>query len=568
MGLTYLDYDADTLATIVTAWSPASATTEIFKKFIAAVKKTKKYMANVDEEQIGLILESVKPELLAVLKKVPAQPKALKIYTDGALFSSKHSLFIEYTPPTSKKAVKKKLEVDWSSLKGALKEEGAFMDEVVASSERENEAEEKLRRKNAPTQWVVLEHPDIGPLIEAKIGKEAAETLNLGPVPVSVTITDKQILVHLASAKDMPNVIQKVIDAADWDAVVDTVAEACRDGAEIINDDPANYKSAQDLIGEALEEALQEATDRALRQTDHFRQIKKDYKKYKVVAAVKVSVSVVGILAGVAGLALSPFTFGASTVLGCIALWRSAIQLGDQIGKLSMEAEQTGGFIAEQVITMLDAYEDKAKTVVGLGEVAKEMAKILMPTDLIPTIKGVRNMLGVFHDKTNGLEIRSNKVSQILSQTTDAELAATRAFQQFLDENSDALTPKEKKKVGEIMDQIPLLRQQTDQLIREVRHLNSRVQHCRDFHETLSAVYEALSAKNPTWAVVVNELIPIATDIGLIAGGGIGGAMESLGAVGEAGKTAADSIGLILTIGNDLNDIVDDTTLEIKNRAA
>ena len=266
-----------------------------------------------------------------------------------------------------------------------------------------------------------------------------------------------------------------------------------------------------------------------------------------------------------AGIALAPFTLGASTVLGCIGLWRSAIQLGDQLGQLSQEAEQTGGLIAEQVISMLDAYAD-AKTSVGVGEVGKEVVKIALPTALIPTIRGVRGLLDTFHAKTNGLEIDANRLSETLSQTTDAELTATREFQQFLDTNSSALTAKEKKKVGEIMAQIPLLRQQTDQLIRDVQNLNSRVQKCRDYHDVLTAAHAALAVDNPTWAVIVTGVIPLVTDIGLSAGGGVGGAMESLGAVGEAGKTAADSIGIIIGIGNNLNDIIGEAALEIKKR--
>lgn len=574
MGTTFLDLDAKGITETVETWTPANATRDVFKAFAKAVTSKKKYAKDLDAKDMDDFLgASVKPELAEAFKNVRSAPTSLKLFTDGAFFSSDHKLYLSYEIADPKgKTTKKKVEIkcDWSAIKGKLKVEGARVTDQIAQttgeSEKSGKAEKKLRKNKAPTSWVLLEHPDISPLINQRIGRVDAETLGLVRLPVSVVISDKVVLAHLAEAANMPNVQEKVTLAAGWDKILDEVTDVAKQAAEMVRDDPANGRVVERLIQDTLDDAIRAALDRAFKQVDHFKEIRVDRRKYKIMATVKVVSGVAGLVAGVVGIALAPFTFGASLVLACAGLWRGAIQLGDQLGKLSLEAEDTAGLIATQVVTMLNGYKKWSKNAVGAGEVGKELLKVALPTDLIPTIKGVRGLLGTLNSKTNGIEISADELSKSLSELTDKELQATRAFEQFLRENKDVLTKKEKALVEKLLKKIPELRKAVGKALEDVIAMNGRVVKCRNYHDVLTAGYTNLSSKNPTWAVVVNELIPLAADVGIAAGGGIGGAMESLGSVAEAGKKAVDSIGLILSVGNDLSDIIDNTATEISNR--
>lgn len=573
MGTSYVEWTAEDIRTLVKTWNQTNATNALFKAFGKALITKKKYAKEFDETDIDLILgNSVRPALLEVIKKVPESVTGLDLYTDTAFFSRESKLKLDFNVPKSGKVETKTLlvDVDWNAVKGLLKQEAKNVDpqlkEALKESAKSKVAEDKLRKKKLPLSWTLFEHKDISPLINAKLSQQQRDALGLGALPISLILADKLVMERLAEAADMPNVQEKVKNAADFGKIVQSIAEVAAQAADIVIDDPTMGKTAEGLIGAAVEEAIIDAGTRALKQVDHFEDIRVDVKKYKVVAAVKVSAGVLGLVAGVVGIALAPFTFGASLVLACAGLWRGAIQLGDQLGKLSLEAEETAGLIADQTISMLDSYEDWKNNAVGAAEVGKELLKVVLPTDLIPTIKGVRGLLGTLNSKTNIIEIDVDELSKTLSQLTDKELEATRAFEQFLRENRDVLTKKEKDKVEKLLRKIPELRQSVEQAITDVMAMNTRVDKCRHYHEVLTAGYMNLQGKNPIWAVVVNELIPLAADIGIAAGGGIGGAVESLGAVAEAGKKAADSIGLILSVGNDLYDIVDDVATELGNR--
>jgi hypothetical protein len=556
MGQTYIDHDAETLAEVIPDWTPAKAAKAIVKQFNRTLRAKKKYAQDIDEQTLDLILgETLEAGFETLIRtKFPDRPLGLTVYTDGPLFSSNHDLFLQSALPNGKKTEKKKfvVPVDWPQLKDRVKQDGAQVQQAMNESREMGRQEEELRSRNVPTRWIVFEHNDLTPLVEREIGPVAAQILGLGAMPASVSITDRTVLLHLASAVDMPNVQQKIVDAADWDAVIHDVAEACAGAAELITADPHNRDVAEALIQDALANALAGAAERAVGEAEHFRQIRIDRRKYKIEAGVKIAANVVGIVAGIAGLALTPFTLGASTVIGCVALWRSSVQLGDQLGKLALEAEETAVLAASQILGMLDAYEKWRREAVGAAEIGKELLKTLLPTDLIPTIKGAKVHLSGLENKTHGIEIRADKLSELLSTTTDKELEFTRSFEQFLEENEQVLTQAERREIGRLMDKIPALRQRVSSLLIEIGTLNRRVKTCRAWHEGLSAAMEVLSAQNPTWAAVVTHMIPIATDIGLMAGGGVGGAAQSFGAMGEQAKVAVDSIGIIQTSGNDI----------------
>lgn len=521
MGVDYVEMtEAELREKLDDKWSRSKALTFILKEFTTTLKKKKNWADELDEETIvDVLTNQVETEMTEILSKVKQFPTSLKIFTDRAFLSTTSKLFCEYTLAGTKKKVT--LDIDYEDAKKELKEENKVLKKIKGESEKQLEKDIQNRKKSLNGSWEVLSHPDLAPTLRDMVGDQVMDALGIRSFKVTIEITDDEILETLAKADEMGNVMQKVKDAADWEEVLNELADVLRETADEILNDPGKADNVKEIVTDAAVEVCQRATDRAIGAVKHFKKVRRDYKRYKVKSALKVGSSVVGLGLGLTAVGLGGLTFGASLIFGLVGVYRSAVTLADQISTLAQSAEGACVNVANQVNDIAKAYKNASSTTVGMGDVGLELLKQVIPTDLIPSIKSIKSNLDTFEQKTNGIEVRADNLSKKLSQALDKEQTLRTQLEIFLRENPDALTTGEAKRLEKLMELIPGIIQKNEDLIDKIIKLNKRVEKLREWYTAIADAFKEVSSKQPTWAMITANVIPLLTTVGLAVGGNL-----------------------------------------------
>ena len=383
----------------------------------------------------------------------------------------------------------------------------------------------KESKKKIPPPIVVFKHPDIMRPVEGKVGELKNIKIN-SSLSVEVIISDKEILSNFPADSNFTNQAQKIKDAGDFDKCVEVIAADLKVVDKNVGDGKslaAKKKILQDVINKAIYAAAERATEEAGRQGN----LKGKAKWAKIKQGGTLTLAFAGAAAGMASLALTPFTFGVSTVAGCIGLTKSSLEIARQLRDIARTAEMMADSVAKDLNTLEKQYSKWLKNPqvketggvsdkMGMAELAKRGLNALAPTDL-KTLKSVRSDVDTYGKKVDELEVKANNLGDNLDKWLRQQEEATNAFKKIQELGKDALPDKEFKQLLAILRNIEKTTKEVSTIITSVTHpkrgLNARVAKNQKECKRLSKEIESINIKNPRWSEIGGAIFEVSASV-------------------------------------------------------
>ncbi len=417
-------------------------------------------------------------------------------------------------------------------------------------------AEAKAKKGKPPTVIPVLEHPNLARKIMAAY-PEGGEILSIEEFSVEVHITDPKVLEEFDTGD--ASMFQKVVDAADFGKLIKDSAVAYKDAVNKFKKNPKNAKSIEKEWNQAVDKAIEESCGRAAKEVERLTGVKSDYKKYRVKAGIKLGFAMASLVASGLAFALGPLTFGASAVVGAVAIARSAVGVAAKIKDLADEAEDVSTTLFKDISSLLKGYEEaeKASAKVGAKETSMTGLSSLVGAPVIATIKNCRAKSGLLGDKLNGLEVGAGKTSKHLTDLLDEQESASKAFKEFRKLNADQLSRTQEAALKKVEDLVDKNNGLVDKLIKEVIALNKRASSGRRIHVELDKGLAVLNTKQPVWSKVGEVIVETIISLGFAMSGDLVPAPDVF-AIAKESEEVFSRIGMVI-------DTADSYVSEVEN---
>ena len=227
--------------------------------------------------------------------------------------------------------------------------------------------------------------------------------------------------------------------------------------------EPAKLQKLVDVVNAGIRGAVgvaQEQGEKAVLAAWQSLKTKRlDVKKYKIKIGVSIGTAVASLVASVAVIAATPFTFGATTPFAIIGMVKSVVTLGREIGSAALTVEESQKVLKEQ-LKMVESFLVESKKDPGalalskLGKANEYNAAVIQAFFGIsqPCIKTCEKNLGTAKNKLKGIDTACNSMSKELNKILDAtdtlKSECLAAALQWMDLNPQvkALSPSELQK--------------------------------------------------------------------------------------------------------------------------
>ncbi|MGK0391624.1 MAG: hypothetical protein ACI94Y_004391 [Maribacter sp.] len=410
--------------------------------------------------------------------------------------------------------------------------------------------ESDLMHKKKIKPMILLQH-NIGPRLLGELTKEEKAYIEIGDVDVEIIIGDPDVLIKM-DENSLEK--QKATEEANFNRIADEIAVELKRLIAEYKLNPENEdvyeKEMDDIIKIKIKEGIKRAIDELSRLVD----VRASYKKYKIKAAVDITLNVAGIIASVSGTVMAPITGGATVVIGMIGLFKSAVNLGKKIGKLSLEAEEMIARVYDNLNTLNERYQTASRNKVGASEMGVTLANAI-GGEMFNTIKEVKSDCSQVGDKINGLEVNAGSLAKKLDALLDAQEDYRKELRKMETQVKD-FTPKQAKAITKLFTALDSSYEIVSDQIGEVIKMGKRVNDGRTKHDELTKKVAILAKREPTWAKVSEVVINAAVGVAFITAGNVGGP-EAYSFVG-IGKDLADNIGTGLDVFGELRTIVEE----------
>jgi hypothetical protein len=381
--------------------------------------------------------------------------------------------------------------------------------ELLVGSDMGAALKESAKKQIAP---LVIFKQDIAAQVIAKSGS-AAKILHVDSIALEVILTDPNVLKNVPNDLDDALLAQQIRDKAAFGRVVQDVATALGKAAKTVRRSTKDVEGAKAQFKVDVDKAVADALARAAEPILKLTKVKTAYTSYKVMSGIKLTLTSIGAAAGIVSLALTPLTFGVSTVAGCIGIAKSAVSIGQQIGKLSLKAEELALKVSEDLVTLNKQYENAKKTLVGVGELAKTLVNATLPT-MVTTIKECSSDCEQVKSKIDGIDVSAHDTAQKLGALLTEQTKLQKALGEFEKIVKPTFTGEEAKKVQVLMGAVNATAPKVTALITKIGELNTRVKKTTATHKILADGVKQLAAKEPTWAKVGEVVINVAAAAG------------------------------------------------------
>jgi len=402
----------------------------------------------------------------------------------------------------------------------------------------------------------VLAFPDISPLIRAKAPDVKA--LNLNAFSLQVLLTDDEVLGKIDPNDG--NARLRVTEAANVKKIVSDLAAVYSKLDTIVAADPSKFAVAETKFGEAVDRVIQEATGRASDEFHRLVGVKAQYRNYKIKTGIKLTLAISGTFAGGVSLALAPFA--PVMIFNAVGVIKGAVDIGEEIGKLSLSAEETARTLRRDVDGLVDRYKGWPGFDVGSIEVTVTLVNAISPT-FFKTISSCSDDLGRLDNKIAGLEVEAGKLSTCLNLIIDEQKKFDTYLAGWIKQSKAGITPKIKFAVVALRTQMNASREAVEKMIEKITELNGRVNNARKDQKDLASKISALSAKEPTIAKFAEVFINTSANVGFLVSANVG--WEDAYKIVESTKAVSDTIGNVSgsldgakSLAKDLKGLVDE----------
>lgn len=394
----------------------------------------------------------------------------------------------------------------------------------------------KESKKKPLKPVVVFKHPDLSEEI-MKMAPKARAFVEIEKLEVEVILSDDKILKQVDDQDG--DMAQKIKDAAKFDQLKKDIAVAYLKAAKTVKADDSAFNRANTVFENDFETAVQSAVDRAGNEMYRLASVRSEYRNYRIKAGAKLTMTVVGTIAGGASLALAPFT-GPAMVISALGVLRGAVAIGDQIADLSMSAEELIRELKADVKNLTSRYRDWKGSQIGGTEVGVTLVNAILPT-FFTTIKRCASHCGTIGSKINGIETQAGNASIKLNQALDAQQTVQTQVGKWVKANKTHINGQLKTSVKKLLVALKTNEQKVDGLIEQIGNLNDRVRKARTDQQKLNRAIQALSAKEPTAAKFAEVFIEIGSSVGFLVSANVG--WPDAYNIAESAKAVVDGIG-------------------------
>jgi chromosome segregation ATPase len=238
----------------------------------------------------------------------------------------------------------------------------------------------------------------------------------------------------------------------------------------------------------------------------------KEYKKYKLKSAVKVTMGSISLIVSTILTGVGGWT-GAGTVIGIIGLIRSASTLGQQIYQLAIDAEKVLKGLESDLDKLEDRYKDASKNAVGGQEVALKVWAQVTTVELTSISKS-EGQVDSLESKFKGIKEKAQSFASNVNQTIEKQDKLKKELEDYkktlMDVASlskdvqDAIKQTEtNKKVLEKAEKA------LDVQLKAVDQTNDRIEAVGKGLKDVGDRLELLQSKDPKWSQVAKKLTPV-----------------------------------------------------------
>jgi archaellum component FlaC len=355
----------------------------------------------------------------------------------------------------------------------------------------------------------------VAKLVNAKAPKANLEAQKLW---LDIVISDVKVLEKVPADYDNAKLANLIREQADFTLVIDQLAKLLTEcGANVKTD--KDVPAAEKKFKEGMEKIVDAATIRGAKPIAELCKVRVDNIKYAVVQTVTLIGHVGAVITGAVALAGTPFTGGASTILGIVTLVNQSIAIGQQVAKLAMNEEQLMNVVASDLKTMYDNYKG-AEALIGPAEMAKTLVTATLGIP-IPSIDGCKKDCDQVTDKINRLFEANNKQAEKLGKVLTEQQKGLKEINDFLQKDFATLQPAEKQQFAKVRQGFEKSPEVITALIEATNKLDERVKTAQTKHKILSQALNQLAGQVPTWAVVGQFLIKVGAAVGFLVAGNV-----------------------------------------------
>ena len=427
-----------------------------------------------------------------------------------------------------------------------------------------------------PIQIVVS--PDIVPALQAELKKRKVTDLEVsGSFDVEITIGDTKLLEALYGRDENAVILVNTQEAAKLDLIVSQTADA----VQAIEADLVSGKITEDSAAKQVVAAAEAAIDAGLRRAEKALETELKVRGKVIKTRAKTTASIViqvtAIAGGIAGIAVTPFTGGASTVIGLALLARSSAALGKQIGEMLVEVEpmltsiESGIFkLAKEYQIKFDEKEQEKKSLSGnqiaLREWGRHSVNAVLGSGYINNLTKLNDDAGTSSDKINEIHKTAQDLGAEVPKILDKQTEFDRQLQQWKSDNAAALGQLDsasKKKTEKLEKELDKVFKNTNELLEKVVATQQRREEAATRLAMIRKGLGLMRGKAAAWLDFAEAGTTFFVEAGFIVGGNVSGALgpsayqqfATAGKVIENVARVQDSATTLYNTFNDAKDI-------------
>lgn len=526
--------------------TPPEVSDPPLRKYWVEIKKTAGVKAKAKKQDKAYVefCKQFNLDLGPSLKKWPGYyPNLGKMATERTkieLTITKYLKFVKDGKAALDKSVLIALKSGLNTLKDQLANRTAIAESALMGNEDLALKQAIKESKKKPLKPVVVfNSTDLSSTIMKMVPKGADYAI-INELKIQVILADDKVLKKVDDNDG--NMAEKIKNAADFAQLKKDIAVGYHKAAAAIKANPDAFNQANSAFESAVQTAIQAATGRASEELNRLADVKVEYRNYRIISGVKLGATIAATTAGVASLAMAPFT-GPAMVISAAGVLKGAKVIGDQIADLSMSAEEMIRELQADVKGLNKRYSEWKGSQIGGAEVASTLVNALAPT-IFPTIKRCASHADTIVSKINGIETKAGALSVQLNKTLDAQTSADSDIKKWIKDNKKAIDNSVQKSAVKLLQILAGNQTKVTGLIEKISTMNTQVTKARADHKRLDTQIKALSAREPTIAKFAEVLVEIGASVTFLASANVG--WPDAYKLTEGAKAVSDMIGNVV----------------------
>jgi hypothetical protein len=185
-----------------------------------------------------------------------------------------------------------------------------------------------------------------------------------------------------------------------------------------------------------------------------------------------------------------------------------------------MSCETFIGKVTNELSTLYKQYQTVSKNTVGVGELGKATVNSLVGP-FFTTISGCKADVEQAESKNEGLFVKTNDQGKKLGELLNKQQTLQQQISEFEKSSKPKLEKAEIDLFLKLDGKIDDSAKSVHALIESIRKLHTRVENNKGALVMINQAIKPLAAKEPTWSIVGQVVVKIASTAGFLIAGGV-----------------------------------------------